>query len=144
MANLQKEFKELQKAKASYQKAIKLRPSLASAQNNLGLVLSEMGDSKAAIECYKKALEINPNQASAHSNLGRIYTETGEFKKAMESHQMAIKLEPENLVHHFYLGELDKNFLNAEVKNKTEKILNNKKAQKINFVFGNFLLSRYA
>jgi len=144
LGNLQKEFKELKKAKASYLKAIEIRPSLAGAQNNLGLVLSEMGDSKAAVECYKKALQINPNQAGAYNNLGRIYTETGEFEKAIESHQMSIKLEPENLVHRFYLSELNKNFLNPEVKNKTEKILNNQKTHKINFVFGNFLLSRYA
>tara|TARA_B100000315_G_scaffold246051_1_gene272889 strand:+ start:1050 stop:2816 length:1767 start_codon:yes stop_codon:yes gene_type:complete len=144
LGNLQKEFKELKKAKASYLKAIEIRPSLASAQNNLGLVLSEMDDSKAAIECYKKALELNSDQASAHNNLGRIYTEIGEFEKAIESHQMAIKLEPENLVHRFYLSELNKNFLNSELKNKTEKILNNKKTHKINFSFGNFLLSRYA
>ena len=59
MGNLQKEFKELKKAKASYLKAIEIRPTFASAQNNLGLVLDEIGDSKTAIECYKKALEIS-------------------------------------------------------------------------------------
>jgi len=143
LGNLQKEFKELKKAKASYLKAIEIRPTFASAQNNLGLVLDEIGDSKTAIECYKKALEINPDHAGAHNNLGKIYTETGEFEKAIKSHQMAIKLEPENLVYRFYLSELNKNFLDSEVKNKTEKILNNKKTYKINFVFGNFLLSRY-
>ena len=47
---------------------------------------------------------------------------------------MAIKLEPENLVHCFYLSELKKNFLNTELKNKTEKILSNKKSHKMNFV----------
>ena len=143
LGNLQKELKELKKAKASYLKAIEIRPNLEIAQNNLGLVFSEMGDSKTAIECYKKALEINSDHASAHNNLGRIYTETGEFEKAIKSHEMAIKLEPENLVHCFYLSELKKNFLNTELKNKTEKILSNKKSHKMNFVFGNFLLSRY-
>ena len=91
-----------------------------------------------------KAIEINSNHAGAYNNLGRIYTETGDFEKAISSHQAASKLEPENLIHDFYLSELNKNFLNSELKNKTEKILNNKKTYKINFVFGNFLLSRYA
>ncbi len=40
LGNLQKEFKELKKAQISYLKAIELRPDFASAQNNLGLVLS--------------------------------------------------------------------------------------------------------
>ena len=144
LGNLQKEIKELKKAKLSYLRAIELRPDFAGAQNNLGLVFSEMGDSKNATKCYKKALEINPNHAGAHNNLGRIFTETGEFEKAIDSHQKAINLEPENLVHRFYLSELNKNFLNLELKNKTEEILNKKNPKKINIVFGNFLLSRYA
>ena len=144
LGNLQKEFKELKKAQISYLKAIELRPDFASAQNNLGLVLSEMNNSDGAIKCYKKTLEINPNHAGAYNNLGRIYTEIGEFNEAVNSYQAVIKLEPENLVHRFYLSELNKSFLDSELKNKTQKILNNKKTQKINFVFGNFLLSRYS
>ena len=144
LGNLQKEFEELKKAKLSYLKAIEIRPDFAGAHNNLGLVFAGMGDTTNAIKSYKKALEINSKHAGAHNNLGRIYTETGEFGKAIESHQMAIKLEPENLVQCFYLGELNKNFLDFELKNKTEKILNNKNPYKMNLVFGNFLLSRYA
>ena len=124
--------------------AIKIYPNEPSLIINIGNIHKHRGRLKQAENYYKKALEINSKHAGAHNNLGRIYTETGEFGKAIESHQMAIKLEPENLVHRFYLSELNKNFLNPEVKNKTEKILNNKKTHKINFVFGNFLLSRYA
>ena len=143
LGNLQKELKDLKKAKESYLKAIELRPSFASAQNNLGLVYSNIGDPNNALKCYKKALEIEPNHAGAYNNLGRLYTETGELEKAMESHKVAIKLEPQNLVHTYYLSELDKSFLNPEVKKKTMEILNNKKTYRINLVYGNFLLSRY-
>ena len=143
LGNLQKELNELKQAKESYLKAIKIRPSFASAQNNLGLVFSNIGDPDSAMKCYKKALEIDPKHAGAYNNLGRLYTETGELEKAIESHKVAIKLEPQNLVHTYYLSELDKNFLNSEVKNKTEEILNNKETYRINLVYGNFLLSRY-
>ena len=143
LGNLQKELNELKQAKESYLKAIKIRPSFASAQNNLGLVFSNIGDPDSAVKCYKKALEIDPKHAGAYNNLGRLYTETGELEKAIESHKVAIKLEPQNLVHTYYLSELDKNFLNSEVKNKTEEILNNKETYRINLVYGNFLLSRY-
>ena len=143
LGNLQKELKKLKQAKESYLKAIELRPSFASAQNNLGLVFSNIGDPDSAVKCYKKALEIDPKHAGAYNNLGRLYTETGELEKAIESHKVAIKLEPQNLVHTYYLSELDKNFLNSEVKNKTEEILNNKETYRINLVYGNFLLSRY-
>ena len=143
LGNLQKELNELKQAKESYLKAIKIRPSFASAQNNLGLVFSSIGDPDSAMECYKKALEIDPKHAGAYNNLGRLYTENGELEKAIESHKMAMKLEPQNLVHTYYLNELDKNFLNSEVKNKTEEILNNKETYRINLVYGNFLLSRY-
>ena len=143
LGNLQKELNELKQAKESYLKAIKIRPSFASAQNNLGLVFSNIRDPASAMKCYKKALEIDPKHAGAYNNLGRLYTETGELEKAIESHKVAIKLEPQNLVHTYYLSELDKNFLNSEVKNKTEEILNNKETYRINLVYGNFLLSRY-
>ena len=143
LGNLQKELNELKQAKESYLQAIKIRPSFASAQNNLGLVFSNLGDPGRALECYKKALEIDPKHAGAYNNLGRLHTESGELEKAIESHKMAIKLEPQNLVHSYYLNELDKNFLNSEVRNKTEEILNNKETYRINLVYGNFLLSRY-
>tara|TARA_Y100000590_G_C15716795_1_gene1012166 strand:+ start:890 stop:2653 length:1764 start_codon:yes stop_codon:yes gene_type:complete len=143
LGNLQKEFKEFKKAQTSYLKAIELRPNFANAQNNLGLVYSEMRNSEEAINCFNKAIEINSDHAGAHNNLGRIYTETGDFTKAIISHQKAIKLEPENLIHCFYLSELEKNFLDSKLKNKTEKILNSNPLP-INLVFGNFLLSRYS
>ena len=143
LGNLQKEFKELKKSKLSYLKAIEIRPDFASAQNNLGLVFSAMGDPENAIRCYNKTLEINPDHSGAYDNLIRVYTEIGEFEKATKSHQMAIKLEPENLIHYFYLSELNNNFLDLELKNKTEKVLNNSNPNKVNLVFGNFLLSRY-
>ena len=143
LGNLQQELQKLKQAKESYLKAIELRPSFASAQNNLGLVFSNIGDPDSAVKCYKKALEIDPKHAGAYNNLGRLYTETGELEKAIESHKVAIKLEPQNLVHTYYLSELDENFLNSEVKNKTEEILNNKETYRINLVYGNFLLSRY-
>jgi Tfp pilus assembly protein PilF len=143
LGNLQKEFKELKKAKESFQKAIELRPNFASAQNNLGLIFSNSGDPGSAMKCYKKAIEIDPKHAGAYNNLGRLYTETGELEKAIASHKEAIKLEPQNLVHIYYLSELDKSFLNSEVKNKTEKILNQKKTYRINLAYGNFVLSRY-
>ena len=143
LGNLQKDLNELEQAKESYLQAIKIRPSFASAQNNLGLVFSNLGDPGSALECYKKALEIDPKHAGAYNNLGRLHTESGELEKAIESHKMAMKLEPQNLVHSYYLNELDKNFLNSEVRNKTEEILNNKETYRINLVYGNFLLSRY-
>ena len=143
LGNLQKESKEPKKAKLSYLKAIELRPSFENAHNNLGLVFSEMDNPEEAISCYEKAIEINPNHAGAYNNLGRIYTEIGKFEKATDSHQKAIKLEPENLMHFFYLCELNFFFLNSNLKDKIEKILNNNPLQ-LNIVFGNFLLSRYA
>ena len=144
LGNLQKEFKEYNKAKMSYLKSIELKPNFVGVHNNLGLVYSAMGEPLNAINSYNKALKINPSHAGAYNNLGRIYTETGEFKQAIDSHLAAVKLEPENLMHCYYLTELNEEFLDLKLKNKIEKILNNKNPLKGNLVFGNFLLSRYA
>ena len=143
LGNVLSELKEFKKAKNYYEKCAEIRPDFPSAHNNLGLVFRELGEPKNAISCYKKTIEINPNHAGAYNNLGRIYTEIGEFDKAIEAHKAATKIEPENLYHYFYLSELNKKFLNSDLKNSVNEILKNKKTTIQNIVFGNFLLSRF-
>ena len=43
-----------------FNKALKLRPDLPDANNNLGNILLEAGHVDDAIDCYQKALKIQP------------------------------------------------------------------------------------
>jgi tetratricopeptide (TPR) repeat protein len=56
------------KAIESYQKAIDINPSDATAFVNMGNAYSAKGDNDKAIEYYQKAIDINPSYADAFVN----------------------------------------------------------------------------
>ena len=53
-------------------KAIRIYPYFATAWNNKGNVLINMGKKKDALKCYKKALKINPDYMPAKKNIQLI------------------------------------------------------------------------
>jgi tetratricopeptide (TPR) repeat protein len=61
--------KEYKKALSYCEKALLIYPYFATAWNNKGNVLVNMGKKKDAIQCYKRALNINPNYIPAKKNL---------------------------------------------------------------------------
>ena len=48
-------------AVASYHKAIQIKPNYATAHNNLGNALKEVGQFDEAVASYHKAIDIKPN-----------------------------------------------------------------------------------
>jgi tetratricopeptide (TPR) repeat protein len=54
------------------EKAIRIYPNFATAWNNKGNVLVNLGKKKDALQCYKKALDINPNYKPAMRNIKLI------------------------------------------------------------------------
>ena len=143
LANINADEKEYEIAVDNYQKAIQLRPKLVNAHNNLGLAFGKLGKPQNAINCYQTVIKLKFDHAGAHHNLALALKEMGRFKEAMVSHNNAIKHEPENLMHYFYLCDLDKNILNSKLKEKSEKIVNDKKSSIKNIAFGNYLLSKF-
>ena len=67
----------------------------------------------------------------------------GELKEAINCFQNALKYKSESLLYYFYLSELQKNFLDAKLKNKIETITKTNNSTKNDIIYGNFLLSRY-
>jgi tetratricopeptide (TPR) repeat protein len=61
--------KKYEKALKYCNQAISIYPYFATAWNNKGNILFNMGKKKDAIECYKKALDINPNYEPAKKNI---------------------------------------------------------------------------
>ena len=62
----------------STRKAIEINPNFANAHSNLGNLLKDSGQLKAAEFSFRKAIEINPDLGKAHSNLGDILLKKGE------------------------------------------------------------------
>ena len=138
-----RELSEYQQAINYCEKAIQIQPDLESGYINLGLVFQELGEIQKAINCHKRLSQIQSNSGNAHQNIGRLYMVLGEVKKAISSYQDALKHEPDNLVYYYHLVDLKKEILDLNLRNKIERIINDKNCTKKNLAYGNLLLSKY-
>ena len=84
----------LKLAEKFYNETLKANPNHADAQNNLGILLNQLGQYQKAVNCYEKAIQVNPGHADAHSNLGNIFKGLGELKKAVSCYEKAIQINP--------------------------------------------------
>jgi tetratricopeptide (TPR) repeat protein len=89
------QLSQLDKAKANYEHALKLRPRYAEAQNNLGTIYYANKSYRRAIGAYRKALRIMPQSASFHMNLGMAYFARKQEKEAMAEYQAALQIDPD-------------------------------------------------
>jgi tetratricopeptide (TPR) repeat protein len=75
-------------------RAVELDPSLALAQNQLGLLALHGGQQAEAEIRFQKALEADPEFAEAQSNLGVLYSQQGKNADAATRFQNAINTDP--------------------------------------------------
>lgn len=86
------------------QKAAKLLPFDAEAQNNLGITYKDLGQIKEAESCYRRALKIDPFLAEALNNLGVIFKEMGLLFEAESCYRQALEIKPNIADIHNNLG----------------------------------------
>jgi len=90
-ANLDNEDKAIEE----FKKAIELKPSLALASINLGLIYLDKKDYDKSIEYFQKAIETDPMAINAYNGLAAVYVELKQFKKAEETLYRALKVFPD-------------------------------------------------
>jgi tetratricopeptide (TPR) repeat protein len=61
---------------------------------NLGALLKQQGQLRAAVDMFVGAIAIDPTQAIAHYNLGITWRTLGHLDKAISAYQQAISLQP--------------------------------------------------
>jgi len=99
--------RELGKAIAEYQEAIRLKADFASVHNNLGGLLRTMpGRADEAYAHIREALRLQPDFAEAHNNLGVWYGDRGEPGKAAAEYEQALRLKPDYAPAHNNLGSV--------------------------------------
>ena len=76
-------------AKNIYENILKVKPDHFLALGNLGIVFSQLKESKKAVELFNEAIKINPRYAEAYYNLGNIYRESADYKKSIEFYKNA-------------------------------------------------------
>ena len=87
------------RARASFETAIRMNPQYAEAYNNLGTLAHSQGDLPRAEKMYKKSLKLKPDSASTLKNLGTLYYAERKFKKGDHTYQQAVALDPRAFDH---------------------------------------------
>ncbi len=79
---------------ALYTTTLKKNPDCWMAHYNLGIVLSEQGETDQAIDQYRQAITQRSDYAEAHYNLGRLLAEQGHFDGAIAHYEKAAQINP--------------------------------------------------
>ena len=77
-----------------YTATLEKNPGCWMAHYNLGIVLSEQGETDQAIDHYQQAISLRPGYAEAHYNLGRLLAEQGQFDHAIDHYERAAEINP--------------------------------------------------
>lgn len=102
IAYMQRDF---QRASQIYQQVIKLDPDNATALNNYGYMLAELGENlDEAEEMIRKALKIRPNEPAFWDSLGWVYFQRGEYKEALKWVEKAVRAQPNDDELRYHLG----------------------------------------
>jgi tetratricopeptide (TPR) repeat protein len=75
---------ELEKALASFRRALEVDPAYVVSAYNMGVVLAHQGNQDAAIAAFRKAVEIRPTYAPAHLGLGLLLQMRHDPKSEVE------------------------------------------------------------
>ncbi len=90
----------------SFQKALRLDPTVAELHLNVGMLNDQLGNKKAAIISYRKAIQLKPALTDAHYNLGIALQAQGDLEAAAESYRNATNNEPAFFEAHTNLGTI--------------------------------------
>jgi protein O-GlcNAc transferase len=95
-------------------RAVKLRPDVAEAHNDLGVVLGARGRFAEAATAFQRAAALRPDYAEAHANLGGALRRLGRTEEAVARYERAAVLMPNSAGAHnnvanalMELGRLD-------------------------------------
>jgi tetratricopeptide (TPR) repeat protein len=77
------------------QEAVRLKPTLAEAQGNLGIALAEAGRMEEAVGHYREALRLRPDYGIMHYNLGNALLRQRQWEEARSHFAEAVRLRPD-------------------------------------------------
>jgi len=93
-------------ARDAYRRALELAPRHADSHVNLGRLLHESGEVRAAEAHYRLALESRPQDATAAFNLGVSLGDLGRRDEAIRAYARALEIDPRYADAHFNLAQL--------------------------------------
>ena len=82
-----------------YEKAWKVDPTYADAQNNVGTIWYQRKRYGKAIRAYQKAIAVRSDMAVLYSNLGYAYFGEKKYEQAIASFRQALAIDPQLFDH---------------------------------------------
>jgi tetratricopeptide (TPR) repeat protein len=89
------EMRNVELARAYFQRVVKMRKKDSNAWNNLGAVEYMDGLTANAVSDYKRAVKLDRRQAVFHANLASGYFALKDYAKAKGEIALAMKLDPQ-------------------------------------------------
>jgi tetratricopeptide (TPR) repeat protein/peroxiredoxin len=95
LATLYIKYRRAAEGRATLERALKLKPDYAEANNSLGALLAQNGDVPGGIVRFKAALATRPDFADALNNLGFALFQSGQETQALALYEKALALQPD-------------------------------------------------
>lgn len=92
LANAYVQLKDYANAKIHFAEALRINPDFASAANDYGALLQNMGQTEQAMALYRQAIDSQPSYGDAYYNLGNAYAAQNRNAEAAENYQKALDL----------------------------------------------------
>ncbi len=87
-------YRDPNKAKKYWDRAIADNPQVAEAYNNRGLALYNLEQHQQAIADFSKAIEIKPQYAAAYNNRGNAHYALDQYEQAEADFDQSLQLNP--------------------------------------------------
>jgi tetratricopeptide (TPR) repeat protein len=91
-------------ATQKYECLIKLRPEMAEAHANLGVLYYQQGQAEQALQTFSKAIQLKPDLAGPHFFLGVLSFNNRNYEEASKYLKRAETLDPSNFAIQLYSG----------------------------------------
>ncbi|HEY2137100.1 MAG TPA: tetratricopeptide repeat protein [Xanthobacteraceae bacterium] len=85
-------------------RAVALKPDVAEAHNDHGVILAANGRFDEASACFEKAVRLKPDYLEARNNLGHALRQLGRLDAAVAQFERAAKIAPASAPAHFTLA----------------------------------------
>ena len=93
----------LDKAQAEFESELKLNPSDAFSEYQLGQISSVRRQSDAAVSHYERALQLRPEFPEALIAEGKLHAQDKQYEQATRLFERAAKIQPDNEAAHYNL-----------------------------------------
>lgn len=114
LGNVYADLRQFAKAKATYQNALRLDPSLTAVYGNIGNMYRAQNNPEQAIFQYLKGLRIDPKNVEIHLHMASLFFDLKRYPQAIESYHKALEIAPNRLEALNNLGSIYHQQGNAE------------------------------